>query len=474
MVFSSLFFVYVFLTLQLFFYYRAKTINQRNIIMLIFSLVFYSWNGPKYLILLLVMVFIGWFGAIELEKRPKYRKPILVATIAGFLLILGYFKYAGFFAEIFNFLSPFDVTVPSIVLPIGISFYTFQLLSYVVDVYRGDVEAQKKFSLLLLYVSLFHQCIAGPIVRYQDVEYDITKRKLKKSELLEGVKRFCIGLAKKAIIANSVSVIADKYLILNDVTALSSVPALGIWLGALAFAFQIYFDFSAYSDMAIGMGLMTGFHYKENFNHPYIARSISEFWRRWHISLGTFFRDYVYIPLGGNREGNVYFNLFVVWFLTGMWHGASMNYIIWGLYFLIFIMLEKRFIGKALESAPKILSWLYMMVIVVFGWVLFKFEDFGMMMTAIKGMFGLNGNGFMNAQISIMVKNNIFLLIFAAFASTNLLRKIYVAVRRKAEDDDVARTLVMGYDSFMPWVLLLLSTLALIGNSYNPFLYFQF
>ncbi|WP_282926214.1 MBOAT family O-acyltransferase [Helcococcus kunzii] len=472
MVFSSLFFVYMFLPLNLLFYYMAKDIKTKNIIMLLFSLLFYSWNSPKYLILLLVMTLNGWIGAQLIQRFRKNGKIFLITTISIFLLILGYFKYAGFFVEIFNFLSPKNLTVPNIILPIGISFYTFQLLSYVVDVYREEVSAQKNFFLLLLYVSLFHQCIAGPIVRYSDVEYDILNRKLNYKEIKDGVKRFCYGLGKKAILANGIAVVADKYLLLNDINALKEVPALGIWLGALAFAFQIYFDFSAYSDMAIGMGLMTGFHYKENFQHPYVSRTITEFWRRWHISLGSFFRDYVYIPLGGNRTGNLFVNLFVVWFLTGMWHGASWNYILWGLYFFVFLVFEKMFFKKVLDNAPKIISWAITFIVLLIGWILFKFENFDFMIAALKGMFGLNGNEVVNSQVLLTVKNNIFLILFCFIASTTLFKNLY----EKAKSFSMRRKslLVPLYDTFTPWVILLISTLALIGNSYNPFLYFQF
>lgn len=474
MVFSSLFFVYMFLSLNLFFYYMAKRTSTKNVIMLLFSLVFYSWNGPKYLILLLTMTFIAWSAAMLITAYPKARKCYLVISIVLFLLILGYFKYAGFFAEIFNYFSPTDISIPNIILPIGISFYTFQLLSYVVDVYRGDVGVQKNYFTLLLYASLFHQCIAGPIVRYSDVEKDIMHRELNFEEVKEGVKRFCLGLGKKAIIANSVAVIADKYLITDNIDALSKIPVAGLWLGALAFTFQIYFDFSAYSDMAIGMGLMTGFHYKENFNHPYISRSVTEFWRRWHISLSTFFRDYVYIPLGGNRKGILFFNLLIVWFLTGLWHGASLNYIAWGLYFFVFLIIEKAFMKKVLDWLPGVISWALTFIIVVVGWILFKFEDLNYMITALKGMFMQNGNQLIDQQVIISLKNNVFLLVFAFIASTNVLKFIYDKIKSFSDSNILKKVGQPIYDAFVPWAILLISTLALIGNSYNPFLYFQF
>lgn len=472
MVFSGLFFVYVFLPLNLLFYHFSKDIEKKNIVMLTFSLVFYSWNGPKYLFLLLFMALVSYIGAILIENSYHKKKRYLVLTIAISLLILGYFKYLGFFAGIAQTFVK-AVPIPNIILPIGISFYTFQLISYVVDVYRGEVEAQKSYLLLLLYVSMFHQCIAGPIVRYSDIRHDILYRKKDYDEIREGVRRFCYGLAKKAILANGIAVVADSLLLTNDVTALKAVPVAGLWLGALAFTFQIYFDFSAYSDMAIGMGLMTGFHYKENFNLPYTSASVTEFWRRWHISLSSFFRDYVYIPLGGNRSGNVLINLFVVWFLTGMWHGASFNYIFWGLYYFIFIVIERLFLNKILKNTPKLFGVMYTFLVVVIGWVLFKFEDLNALYIAFKGLFGLNGNELFSAQTGILIKNNIFLIIICIFAASSLPSKIR-AFFDSSRNFVLKDFLIPLYSNLFPWVLLLVSSLALIGNSYNPFLYFQF
>ena len=288
MVFSSLLFIYLFLALNLFIYSRAHKITTRNVIMLIFSLIFYAWGGPKYLILLVGMTFISWIMALAIDRYYDHRKKLIILTCVLELGLLGIFKYTGFVLGSLQAITGFPEVVPQIVLPIGISFYTFQLLSYVIDVYRKEVEPQQKFWLLLLYASLFHQCIAGPIVRYQDVAHDISHRVIKINEVDRGIKRFCIGLAKKAILANGCATIADTFLVTDDLSALSNVSAMGLWLGVLCFMLQIYLDFSAYSDMAIGMGLMIGFHYKENFNYPYVASSITDFWRRWHISLSTF------------------------------------------------------------------------------------------------------------------------------------------------------------------------------------------
>lgn len=476
MVFSSLLFVYLFLALNLFIYSRVRKITTKNIIMLVFSLIFYSWGGPKYLLLLVGMTFISWIMALAIQRFHDHKKAWLIADCVLQLGLLGVFKYTGFILGNIQSITGFPEVIPQIALPIGISFYTFQLISYVVDVYRGEVKAQEKFWLLLLYASLFHQCIAGPIVRYQDVQEDIAHRKIKLNEVNRGIKRFCIGLAKKAILANGCAVIADTFLLTDDLKALASVSALGLWLGVLCFMLQIYLDFSAYSDMAIGMGLMIGFHYKENFNYPYIASSITDFWRRWHISLSTFFRDYVYIPLGGNRKGprRTIINLLIVWFLTGMWHGASWNYILWGLYFFIFLVLEKNFLLKKFQRLPGFISHIYALIIIYFGWILFKFENLSGLGITLKGMFGLNGNGFLDMQTGLTFKNNIFFLIFAIIAVTPLFKTIRQKIIQWFKNRNAIPYPVYAYEVILPVALLILSTMALVGNSYNPFLYFQF
>ncbi|MCF0121499.1 MAG: MBOAT family protein, partial [Oscillospiraceae bacterium] len=365
--------------------------------------------------------------------------------------------------------------IPEIVLPIGISFYTFQLISYVIDVYRGEVRAQKKYWLLLLYASLFHQCIAGPIVRYQDVNEDIVKRKVTTAEISRGISRFTIGLAKKAILANGCAAIADSFF---NVSAdkLAAVPAMGILLAAFSFTLQIYLDFSAYSDMAIGMGLMCGFHYKENFNYPYMSKSIGEFWRRWHISLGSFFRDYVYIPLGGNRcsVGRQVFNLFVVWFLTGLWHGASWNFVIWGLFFGVLIWLERFVLAEKLERIPGAVRTLGVFILVLLSWIVFKFTDLKMVGIALKGLFGLNGNGFTKVDVGLAFRNNWIFLIFATIAVTPIGKYLRNALGNLSRKNGFFLFINSVWDIAHPVVLLILSAMALAGDSYNPFLYFQF
>ena len=477
MVFSSLFFVFFFFTLCVTAYYFAKDIKQKNIVLLVFSLIFYAWGGPKYLLLLLTMVAASWIAALFIYQNSDtyWAKRFLIIYLVFMLGLLGFFKYLGFFTTITHTLIKIPKEIPQIVLPIGISFYTFQLLSYVIDVYRQEIKPQENFGKLLLYASLFHQCIAGPIVRYQLVADEIDHRKVKMDELCKGIKRFTTGLAKKAILANGCAAVADTLLptISEEMT---EIPVVGIWAGLLFYGLQIYLDFSAYSDMAIGMGLMIGFHYDENFNYPYIANSIKDFWTRWHISLSTFFRDYVYIPLGGNRKGSRRrtINLLVVWGLTGMWHGASWNYIFWGLYFFIFIYWENRILRKKLEILPSFVGHLYAMIVVYFGWALFRCENLGVLGTMLKGMIGLNGNGFTDTSTSIILQNNLYLLIFCIIASTPLLRNLGTYVKRLHLINHRIPHVVYAYNAVMPAILLILSLLALVGNSYNPFLYFQF
>ncbi len=473
MVFSSLLFVFLFLSLNLAAYFFVGSTRNRNIILLVFSLVFYTWGGLRYLFLLLAMSFCSWLCAIMIQKTRilKERKMWMTIECAVLLGLLGIFKYVGFLLGNVQALTGFPKAVPEIILPIGISFYTFQLLSYVIDVYRKEVKAQPVYWKVLLYCSLFHQCIAGPIVRYQTVAEEIDSRKITLNDISEGIRRFCIGLAKKAILANSCAGMADS-LLANTQTA----PTAALWLGMLFYAFQIYLDFSAYSDMAIGMGRMVGFHYLENFNYPYIASSVQDFWRRWHISLSTFFRDYVYIPLGGNRQGTLFTvrNMFAVWFLTGMWHGASWNYILWGMYFFVFLMLERFVIKPAMEKVPAAVNHIYAMIVVYFGWVLFRFENMGELGSVLAGMFGIGDRTFSNMATWYALLNNLFLLIFCVAAVTPLGKIIRKICYQNADRLRKPAYVMYWIDALTPVVLLFLSLLALVGNSYNPFLYFQF
>lgn len=471
MVFSSLEFLYLFFPLCMLLYYLAKTINLKNAVLIVFSLIFYAWGEPVYLFLMLATVGIDYFLGLGIEQHrgTKMGKLLLIVAVIINFGLLAYFKYVGFAVASLNGILGTSIPVPDVALPIGISFYTFQVFSYIVDVYRGDVHAQKSPLKLLLFVSLFHQLVAGPIVRYDHVAAEIESRKVTPVEISMGIDRFVVGLAKKVVLANLAGELADTYLKANN---LSEVPVLGMWFGLIMFALQIYFDFSAYSDMAIGMGRMVGFHYHENFNYPYLSRSVSEFWRRWHMSLGSFFRDYVYIPLGGNRRHQIR-NLFVVWALTGLWHGASWNFVLWGLYFFVFLVLEKFFLNKYLEKC-KPLAHVYFAVVILLGWVLFYYTDLAGAGTAFKGLFGLNGNAFTDELVNLTLKNNVFFFIFAiiaAFPVIKLLKKLYVKVCKMGKKMATAAYVVKGIALAG---LLFLSTSMLAGQAYNPFIYFRF
>ena len=473
MVFSSLIFLFVFLVLNLTIYLLVND-RHKNKVLLVFSLIFYAWGGPKYLLLLVGETFASWFFALQIQdsQDDRSRKLYMAGECIVLLGLLGYFKYAVFFLENFQALFGIPEVIPNIVLPIGISFYTFQLLSYVVDVYRGEIHAQPAFWKLLLYSSLFHQCIAGPIVRYETVANEIDNRKVTQTDIYVGMRRFCIGLAKKSILANSCAAVADS-LILPGSNALAAQSTLGLWLGISAYMLQIYLDFSAYSDMAIGMGLMVGFRYKENFNYPYLANSITDFWRRWHMSLSSFFRDYVYIPLGGNRKGKARqaFNLLVVWFLTGMWHGAGWNFILWGLYYFVFLALEK-FLLPGLQRLPGFFAHLYTLVVVFFGWILFYFTDFTQGWVVLKGLFCLNGNPLINFESQNIFLNYLFFLVVAVVACTPLPRMLYHRLTSSTNGAAIVLGTVAEY--ILPVAGLLFSISYLVGDSYNPFLYLQF
>lgn len=470
MVFSSLLFLFAFFSVHLIVYFFAPK-KYKNIILLISSLIFYAWSGPKYLVLLVLDTAISWFCALKIE-RSDHPEFYLILECILLLGVLGIFKYTGFFLSNVQMLFGVPKAIPNIVLPIGISFYTFQLLSYVVDVYRKEVYAQPVFWKLLLYSSLFHQCIAGPIVRYETVQNDIDNRTVTFTDVYEGVRRFCIGLAKKAVLANSCATIADT-LIPSTIEGIHAQSTLGLWLGMICFMLQIYLDFSAYSDMAIGMGRMIGFHYLENFNYPYIAHSVQDFWRRWHISLSSFFRDYVYIPLGGSRNGKHDYirNMIVVWFLTGLWHGASWNYILWGIYYLIFLLLE-RFVIK--DKIPKGWNHVYTLFVVLIGWTIFKFEDLHQLSAVLLGMFGIGANGFINLETTSTFMGNIYFLVFCIIACTPLSKRIRKVFAKFSHENSGIFCIFSIAEAILPILLLFLAFICLIGNSYNPFLYFQF
>ena len=490
MVFSSLIFLYGFFPLSMLVYALCKTQTAKNTALLIFSLIFYAWGEPKYVFLLMFMAFNAWGCALGVEKaNTKGWKLFWVfLSSAVDILLIGWFKYAGLICSIFWEVPEF---ISSIALPIGISFYTFQLLTYVVDVYRKDAPAQKNYFNVLLYAALFHQCIAGPIVRYKTVDSELFGPEPRKPDLAIGVSRFCAGLAKKALLANPCGALADQ-LILSDsllsdpsrfvqnLSFLSEQSVLGAWIGILAYGLHIYLDFSAYSDMAIGMGRMIGLHYLENFNYPYISRTVTEFWRRWHMSLGTFFRDYVYIPLGGSRCGwlRSLVNTLIVWALTGIWHGASWNFLLWGLWFFVFLMIERLFLKKILERVP-VLSNLYLLIVVSLGWVIFRFTNMEYGITLIKSLFGMNKNPISGFLTVNTLQSNMFLLIFCAVTCTPVAKIIRnkvetLLMERSLENRLPGKIWQVVFYSLIPVILLLLVTSSLVGDSYNPFIYFQF
>ena len=481
MVFSSLLFVLVFLPANLFFYFLVDSVKAKNAVLLVFSLVFYAWGEPVYVLILIGMSFFCWLFSRLLERaegRAGARKLLMFLSAAVCIGAIGFFKYAGFLAENVNRLAGTALLpVPALSLPIGISFYTFQLLTYVADVYRGEVPAQRSYWRVLLYAGLFHQCVAGPIVRYGDIENELTSRRTDLAEASRGATRFLCGLAKKAVLANgcgaavdalllSDAAISDASALAGNVALLSGRSALTLWAGMAFYMLQIYLDFSAYSDMAIGMGLICGLHYKENFNYPYISGSVTEFWRRWHISLGTFFRDYVYIPLGGNRKGKVrqIFNLFVVWALTGLWHGASWNFVFWGLYYGLFLLFEKYVMNKVLDRLPGFVRTLYTLVIVAIGWVFFSQTDMGEAFTYIGNMFGAAGGGFANSATLYFLKGNVILLIIGALVCRPAPVEFF---RKKTKKHPTICIILLA-------VMFVLCIAFLVYDSYNPFLYFRF
>ncbi len=468
MLFSSTTFLAFFLPLLILIYFAVprKLRSVRNFVLLAFSLVFYGWGGAKYLLLMLASIAINYFGGVLVGafKSTKARKLCLFITVVLNLGLLVWFKYAGFFTEILNSLFG-GFPVLKIALPIGISFFTFQGLSYVVDVYRNEAKVQKNPLYLALYISLFPQLVAGPIVRYTTVDEEIYTRRESLSEFSDGVVRFMFGFGKKMILANSAAEIADAAFASQNLSMSLS------WVGALAYTAQIYFDFSAYSDMAIGLGKMFGFHFLENFNYPYIAKSVTDFWRRWHISLSTWFRDYVYIPLGGNRcsRSRHILNLLVVWGLTGFWHGASWNFIAWGLWFALFLIMEKYLFGSFLDK-HKVLGHIYTMLVVVFGWVLFRAETLSLALEYAKAMlsmpFDTNGQAL---YYIIQYWPEWILFILCSMPVCRVLKD-----KLSKSDSFFAKfLLVWGVKAFALTVFAL-GYVKLVTGSFNPFIYFRF
>jgi len=467
MVFSSAIFLFGFLPLLLGLYFLAKD-KFRNYILLIFSLIFYGFGGPKLLVMMIAVVMVDYIAAMLLDKytSSKIRKSIIILTVVLNIGTLFCFKYMGFTVSVINRLASLSIPVPNIVLPIGISFYTFQAMSYVIDVYRREAKANKNPFNVLLYVSMFPQLVAGPIVRYKTVAEEIQKRKVTLDEFTLGLERFIFGLAKKLVIANNTGKLAD---VIFEAEVLATPLA---WLGAIAYALQIYFDFSAYSDMAIGLGKMFGFNFEENFNYPYISKSVTEFWRRWHISLSTWFRDYVYIPLGGNRKGvkRQILNLFIVWSLTGIWHGAAMNFLLWGLYYFVFLILEKFVLKKVLDKLPKWVGHVYTLVVVLIGWVLFRAEGLRGCVNILKAMFVPFVTEITMQQMGIYLESYGIYLGLGILLSMPIFPRIREYINTKFSNNSFVYIM---YYLFVIGVFVL-SVIFLSQATYNPFIYFRF
>ena len=469
MVFSSLTFLLLFLPITLGLYFVKKSIRWRNGVLLIVSLLFYAWGEPLWIFAMVASALVNWLCAavIGASRFKKVRKTFLIigAVFAGAMLFAC--KYSTFFANSFLSVIGSETRLKGFALPIGISFYTFQIISYTVDVYRGDVKPQKSFARLLLYVSCFPQLIAGPIVRYTDVAQQIGKRATTPEGFSSGMQRFILGLGKKVIFANILGLIMNELPVAGGEAALSVV---GSWYAAFIYMLQIYFDFSGYSDMAIGIGRILGFDYKENFDYPYASLSVREFWRRWHISLGAFFRDYVYIPLGGNRKGaaRTILNTLIVWGLTGMWHGAAWNFILWGLYYGIILVLDLTFFKPIIKKLPKAVNWVITFLLVLIGWVIFYYTDVSAVGVHLGAMFGLGG-GFTDAASLTVIKTYSVFPLIALIASMPVVPRVKKWMQKTftAKVNETVR--IVSYSA-----ILVFSVLFLVGQSVNPFIYFQF
>lgn len=461
MIFSSTIFLFIFLPVVLLanFIIPQKYVQVKNVILLIASLLFYAWGEPKNVLIMLLSIVVNYALGILLGKfkaETGKKKAVLIASLVFNLGLLFFFKY-------FNFAT--GGIFPEIALPIGISFFTFQIMSYVIDVYRGNVEPQRNLLKLTLYISLFPQLIAGPIVRYIDVEKQLSDRTCTLEKTAKGIVRFSMGLAKKVIISNTVAQIADVVFNMDG-----TVPAVTAWMGVICYALQIYFDFSGYSDMAIGIGHMLGFDFLENFNYPYISASVQEFWRRWHISLSSWFRDYLYIPLGGNRKGKVrtYLNLLIVFAATGFWHGASWNFLVWGLFYGIFLIVERLGLNRILAKLPKFFGWIYTMLVVLVGWVFFRADTMSAAIKYIGEMFSFNGG--LTHAMSQFTNLSFFVMLLALLISA----PVYPFIKEKIEKTALGEKLFMVVEILLVAGLLIASVIFLTGSDYNPFIYFRF
>lgn len=468
MLFSSIVFLFTFLPVVLILYYLLP-VRFRNVILLLASLVFYAWGEPVYLFLMLLSILFNYFSGLDIARNlqdKRAAKRSLVFNLIINLAVLGFFKYEGFVLDTLNGILPVHISYHALPLPIGISFYTFQILSYIIDVYRGNVKVQTNLPNFALYVTMFPQLIAGPIVQYADVDEQLASRETSRTKFGEGSMYFIRGLAKKVLLANT------SGMIFTEVSGLAkgNIAVMTAWLGAFAYMFQIYFDFSGYSDMAIGLGKMFGFEFNMNFNYPYVAKSITEFWRRWHISLSSWFRDYVYIPLGGNRVSKIKHirNLLIVWFLTGLWHGAAWNFVAWGLYYGVILIIEKYLLSPVLDRLPDVVRHIYSIVLVVIGWVLFFSSSFGQAADYIRVMFGAGAHGFADRESMYLLTSNLILWLILIFGSTPLVHFRYEhMLRSKKWNTTIINSVVYA-------ALFIVCIAYLVTETYNPFLYFRF
>lgn len=466
MIFSRLFFIYLFLPVCLLTYAAARGIKQKNTVLIIFSLIFYAWGEPVYILLMLLSAFVNYGAGLCIEKfRGQKGDTIATASAVVFdFLMLGVFKYSGFIAENINALFSCSLPVPDIKLPIGISFYTFQTVSYVIDCHWEKVTSQKSFPKYLLYLSLFPQLVAGPIVRYSTIEKEIDDRTITVADVSYGLNRLALGLAKKVIIANQLSLIVD-----NTLGNIATSTTLGAWYGAAAYGLQIYFDFSGYSDIAIGLGRVFGFHFDENFRHPFICKDITEFWQRWHISLSTFFRDYLlYVPIFGKRRK--YGGLFLVWLCTGIWHGASWNFIIWGLYYGLFVFLEMQIGKKRMKKIPVVIRHIYSKIVIIVGFGIFYFEDLSQLGRFFRTIVGVNVPGLIGIQDKISLTNNMYLLILAVICTFPVID----GAKKLAERNFAAKSAISSAAAICSAILLVITSIMLVDATTNPFLYFRF
>ena len=465
MLFTSISFLYYFLPALIIIYFITPK-KYKNIILLIASLLFYFYGEPKYVFLMIAEIIIAYIGAILIDKYKNQSKNILITTLFIHVFLLIIFKYTDFIIQTINDISNANIKLLNIALPIGISFYTFQIISYIIEVYNGKVNVQKNIIKLATYVSLFPQLVAGPIVRYQTVEKELDDRVHGFNNFAYGIRRFTIGLAKKVLIANALGELCSKAFLADEKTIVF------FWIFGVSYMLQLYFDFSAYSDMAIGLGRIFGFHFPENFNYPYISKSITEFWRRWHISLSTWFKDYVYIPLGGNREGKYkqIRNILIVWLLTGIWHGANWTFLIWGLLFGIILIIEKIWLNKFMEKLPSFIRRIYVLFIVMILFIIFNSDNMSVALTNIKGLFGMNEEAFVNDYTLHYLKSYLPVLIIALLGSTPFIKILIDKLRKNKYVNNIINIL----EPILIVVILVVVTSYLIDNSYNPFLYFRF